>query len=137
MFPPCSLLFPLFSFILEYFRVAVDLVWIFFLSFHLCFPEFLISCQFLKNPRKKCFSKNSRKFFLKFYIKKWGREAPETPQGDPPCDHTTWWRGQGQAALWLGVGPLASTYLSTLHITLSPEISSLHSSNPCSCCSCS
>jgi hypothetical protein len=33
--------------------------------------------------------------------------------------------------------PWPSTYLSTIHFTLSPEISSLHSSNPCSCCSCS
>jgi hypothetical protein len=47
----------------------------------------------------------SRKFFLNFYVKNGGREAPGTPQGDPPCHHTTWWRGQGQATPWHGVGP--------------------------------
>jgi hypothetical protein len=33
--------------------------------------------------------------------------------------------------------PWPSTYLSTPHFTLSPKISSLHSSNPCSCFFCS
>jgi hypothetical protein len=26
-------------------------------------------------------------------------------QGDPPCHHTTWWRGPILAAPWHGVGP--------------------------------
>jgi hypothetical protein len=69
MFPPCSFLFLLFSCILEYLRAVVDLVWICFISFHICFPEFLIFCLFLKNPQKQSFSKNARKFFLNFYVK--------------------------------------------------------------------
>jgi hypothetical protein len=37
---------------------------------------------------------------------------------------------------WWGA-PWPSTYLSTSHFLLLPEISPLHSSNPCFCCSCS
>jgi hypothetical protein len=119
LLPPCSLLFPLFSFILEYLSVAINLVWICFLLFHLHSPEFLISCQFLKIPRKYSFLKNSRFFFKKKLCPKWGREAPGTPQGDPPCHHTTWWRGQGQTTPWHGVGPLA------LHLPLHQLLPSL------------
>jgi hypothetical protein len=51
------------------------------------------------------FLEKFQKILFKFLCQNWGREAPGTPQGDPPCHHTTWWRGQGQAALWHGVGP--------------------------------
>jgi hypothetical protein len=80
------------------------------------------------------FLKKFKKILFKFLCKKWGREALGTPQGDPPCHHTTWWCGEGQATSWHGVGPpWPSTYLSTSHFTLSPEKSPLHYSNPCSC----
>jgi hypothetical protein len=91
-----------------------------------------------KKSSKIKFLEKFQKILFKFLFQNWGREAHETPQGDPPCHHTTWWRGQGQNAPWHGEGPpWPSTYLSTLHFTPSPKISSLHISNPCSYCSCS
>jgi hypothetical protein len=65
------------------------------------------------------FLKKIQKNLFKFLCQKWGREAPGTPQGDPPCHHTTWWRGQGQVASWHVWAPWPSTYLSTSHFTLS------------------
>jgi hypothetical protein len=57
----------------------------------------------------------------------------DTPGGPTmPPHHMVARPGPGRAVAWCGV-PWPSTYLSTLHFTLSPEISSLHSSNPCSC----
>jgi hypothetical protein len=137
MFPPCSFLFPLFNFILEYLRAAVDLVWICFLSFHLCFPEFLISCQFLKKPSKIKLLEKFQKILFKFLCQKWAERHLGHPRG---THHSTTPHGGAARArphrgmVW---APWPSTYLSTLHFTLSPEISSLHSSNPCFCCSCS
>jgi hypothetical protein len=56
---------------------------------------------------------------------------------DPPCHHTTWWRGPrpGRAMAWCGA-PWPSTNLSNGHFTLSPKKSPPHCSNPCSCSSC-
>jgi hypothetical protein len=39
------------------------------------------------------FLKKFQKILFKFLYQKWGREEPGTPQGDPPCHHTTWWHG--------------------------------------------
>jgi hypothetical protein len=80
---------------------------------------FLIICQFLKILKNKV-SQKITEFFLKFLRLKWGREAPGTPQGDPPCHHTTWWRGPGQAALWHGVGPPGPRLILPPAIPLSP-----------------
>jgi hypothetical protein len=80
---------------------------------------FLIIYQFLKIPKNKVLEK-FQKTFIKFLRLKWGREAPGTTQGDPPCHHTTWWRGPSLAAPWHGVvwSPWPSTYSSTCHSTL-------------------
>jgi hypothetical protein len=60
------------------------------------------------------FLEKFQKNLFNFLYKKWGREAPGTPQGDPPCHDTTWWRSPGLAAPWHGEGgPWPSTYLST------------------------
>jgi hypothetical protein len=67
---------------------------------------FLNIYQFLKIPRNKVSQKIPKKI-IKFLHLKWGREAPGTTQGDPPCHHTTWCRGTGLAAPWHGVEPLA------------------------------
>jgi hypothetical protein len=114
LFPPCSFLFLLFSFILEYIRAAIDLVWIHFLPFHIRFPEFLISCQFLKNPQKLRFSKNSGKFFLIFYVKNGAERHLGHLRG---THHATSPHG-GAAQAWPRRGmvrgaPSPSTYLST------------------------
>jgi hypothetical protein len=114
LFPPCSFLFPLFSFTLEYLRAAVSLVWICFLSFHIRFPSFILLSIPEKSSKIK-FLEKFQKILFKFLCQKWGREAPGTPQGDPPCHLTTWWRGPGLVAPWHGEGgPWPSTYLSTL-----------------------
>jgi hypothetical protein len=135
MFPPCSLLFPLFSFILEYLRAAVSLVWICFYRSIFVFPTFILLSISEKSSKIK-FLEKFWKILFKFLCQKWGREAPGTPQGDPPCHHTTRWRGLGLAAPWHGEGALLALHLPLHpHFTLSPEISPHHSSNPCSCCS--
>jgi hypothetical protein len=60
------------------------------------------------------FLEKFQKILFNFLCKKWGREAPGTPQGDPPCHHITWWRGLGLVAPWHGEGASwPSTYLST------------------------
>jgi hypothetical protein len=58
-----------------------------------------------EKPSKIKFLEKFQKILFKILCQKWGREAPGTPQGDPPCHHTTWWCHQGQAAPWHGVGP--------------------------------
>jgi hypothetical protein len=50
------------------------------------------------------FLEKFQKILFKILCQKWGREAPGTPQEDPPFHHTTWWRGQGQATPWHGEG---------------------------------
>jgi hypothetical protein len=113
LFLPCSFLFPLFSFILEYLRAAVSLVLICFLSLHLRFPKFYSLINFWKSSKIK-FLERFQKNLFKFLCQKWGREAPERPQGDPPCHLTTTGHGPSLAAPWHGEGaPWPSTYLST------------------------
>jgi hypothetical protein len=79
------------------------------------FSRVLFSYQFLKNPQKLSFSKNSGKFFLNFYVK----NGAERHLGDlrgthhapsPPGGATQAWprRGMVRGAPW------PSTYLSTL-----------------------
>jgi hypothetical protein len=107
-------LFPLFSFILECLRAAISLVWICFLSFIFVFPRFILLSISEKSSKIK-FLEIFWKILFKILCQKWGREAPRTPQGDPPCHLTTWWRGPSLAAPWHGEGaPWPSTYLSTL-----------------------
>jgi hypothetical protein len=115
LFLPCSFLFLLFSFILEYLRVAVRLGWNCFLSFHLLFPEFYSLIIFSEKSSKIKFLEKFQKNPFKILCQKWGREAPGRPQGDPPCHLTT--RGAAQA--WprppmVRGAPWPSTYLSTL-----------------------
>jgi hypothetical protein len=134
LFLPCSFLFPLFSFILEYLRAAVRLGWICFLSFHLCFSEFLFSYHFSKKSSKIKFLEKFQKNLFKFLCQKWGREAPGRPQGDLPCHLTTKGRGPSLAAPTYGEGAPLDLSLHP-HFLLSPKISQHPSSNPCSCCS--
>jgi hypothetical protein len=60
------------------------------------------------------FLEKFRKFFLNFYVKNGAERHLGHLRGDPPCHHTTWWRGPGLATPWHGEGaPCPSTYLST------------------------
>jgi hypothetical protein len=114
LFLPHSFLFLLFSFILTYLRATIRLVLIFFLSFHLRFPEFYSLINFWKSSKIK-FLEKFWKIPFKFLSKKWSREAPGRPQGDPPCHLTTRGHGPNLATLWHGEGaPWPSTYLATL-----------------------
>jgi hypothetical protein len=135
LFLPCSFLFPLFSFILEYLRAAVRLGWICFLLFHLRFPEFYSLIILLKNPKKYSFSINSRKIFLNFYVK----NGAERHLGDLRGTHQTTSPPGGAAKAWSRPPMLRAPPASHLslhpHFFLSPEISQHPSSNPCSCCS--
>jgi hypothetical protein len=64
------------------------------------------------------------------------RDTWDTPGGPTmPPHHMVARPGPGRDVVWCGA-PWPSTDLSTNHFTLSPKISSLHSSNPCSCYSC-
>jgi hypothetical protein len=103
MLPPCSLLFSLFSFILEYLRVDVDLVWICFLSFHLHFPKFFYLLSISEKSLKIKFLGKFQKILFKFLC----QNGAERHLGHLKGTHhaTTWWRGQDQATPWHGVGP--------------------------------
>jgi hypothetical protein len=105
LLPPCSPMFLLASYIFDYLRTIVDLVWVCFSSFHNHFSWVFNYLSISKNPQKTKFLKKFQKILIKFLRLKWAREAPGTTQGDPPSHHTTWWHGPGQAALWHGVGP--------------------------------
>jgi hypothetical protein len=71
-------------------------------------------------------------------MSKLGQRGTWDTSGGPtmPPHHMVAQPRPGRAMAWCGA-PWPSTYLSTLHFTISPKISPLHSSNPCSCCSCS
>jgi hypothetical protein len=72
-----------------------------------------------KNHSKIKFLEKFQNFFIKFLRLKWGREALGTNQGDPPCHHTTWWRGLGLAAPWHGVEPPGAPLIPPPAISLS------------------
>jgi hypothetical protein len=52
-------------------------------------------------------------------MSKLGQRGTWDTSWDPPCHHTTWWRGLGLAAPWHGEGPLA------LHLPLHTPVHSL------------
>jgi hypothetical protein len=112
-------LFTLFSCILEYLRAAVDLVWICFLSLHLCFPEFLISCQFLKILKNKVSQKIPENSFKNF-MSKMGQRGTWDTSGRPtmPPHHMVAWPGPGRAMAWCGA-PWPSTLTSPPSSSLS------------------
>jgi hypothetical protein len=76
------------------------------------FSRVLFSYYFSEKSSKIKFLEKFQKNLFKFLCQKWGREAPEIPQGDPPCHLTT--RGAAQA--WsrppmVRGGPWSLTYL--------------------------
>jgi hypothetical protein len=67
---------------------------------------FLTIGQFMKILKNKVSQKIPENCF-KIFTSKMGQRGTWDDPGDPPCDHTTWWRGPSLAAPWHGVGPLA------------------------------
>jgi hypothetical protein len=78
----------------------------------LSFSRVLFSYHFSEKSSKIKFLEKFQKNLFKFLCKKWGREAPRRPQGDPPCHLTTRGRGPSLAAPTYGEGaPWPLTYL--------------------------
>jgi hypothetical protein len=126
IFSPCSLLFPLFSYILEYLRAVVDLVWICFPSFHIHFSRVFTHLSFSENPQKQSFSKNSRKLFLNFYVKNGAERLLEHPRGTRHASTPHGGAVQAWTAPWHGVGPPGPPLTSPPAIPLS-LLKKLHS----------
>jgi hypothetical protein len=79
------------------------------------FLSFIVLSISEKSSKIK-FLEKFHKILFKFLCKKWGREAPRTPQGDPPCHLTTLWRGRSLTAPWHGEGAPLALHL-PLHLT--------------------
>jgi hypothetical protein len=68
------------------------------------FSQVLFSYCFSEKSSKIKFLEKFQKNLFKFLFQKWGREAPEKPQGDLPCHLTTRGHDPALAAPTYGEG---------------------------------